>query len=65
MAKATVQFIIDNDGNYTTDTNGIKGTKCLNLENLFKSLGEVNATNNSEFYQSEQPSDVQITNQGE
>lgn len=60
MAKATVKFIIDNDGNYHTDTNGIKGSKCLSLDKLFGALGEVQATKNSEFFQFEQPDEVNI-----
>lgn len=65
MAKATVQFIIDNDGNYHTDTNGIKGKKCENLDSLFKSLGEVKATKTGEFFENEQPNDVHIVGQGQ
>ena len=64
MAKATVSFVIDNDGNYVTDTNGIKGKKCESLDALFKTLGEVKATKTGEYFENEMPTDVQITNQG-
>ncbi len=64
MAKARVQFTIDNEGNYLTDTHGIKGQKCHSLDALFKALGEVKATNNGEFYENEQPTDVNIVGQG-
>jgi len=64
MAKAKVTFTIDNDGNYVTDTNGIKGKKCDSLDALFKTLGAVTKTHTGEFYENEMPTDVQITNQG-
>lgn len=60
MPKAKVHFIIDNDGNYLTDTEGIKGQKCTNLDKLFASLGEVKSSKTSEFYENEQPNDVNI-----
>lgn len=64
MAKAKVQFTIDNDGNYLTDTHGIKGQKCHSLDALFKSLGEVKSSPNNDAYEFEQPNDVNIVGQG-
>jgi hypothetical protein len=50
------------DGAITSETNGVKGSKCLQVDGFLTQLGEVKTKLSSEYYEDGQDSDVLINN---
>lgn len=59
MAKVKVIFH-KNDGAITSETNGVTGSKCLQVDAFMQQLGDVKTKLNSEFYNDAQNNDVLI-----
>ena len=62
MAK--IRFIIDNDGNISSEINGVKGDKCAKVDKFLETLGETKFAKTSEYFDKEQPNDVYIVGNG-
>jgi hypothetical protein len=57
---ATIKFTIAKDGKITSETNGIKGSKCLSVDRFLNDMGTVVMQKTAEFHEDAQDNDVMI-----
>ena len=50
MAKPTLTITIDKKGMVRSETKGIMGNKCMEVDDFLKNLGKVEVKKTSEFY---------------
>ena len=62
MAKIKIKISADGR-QISSEVMGIKGQSCVKVDEFMKSLGEAKFSKTSEYYDSPQDNDVQITNQ--
>jgi len=62
MAKIKIIFHKE-DGAITSETNGVKGSKCTQVDGFLNGLGAVKMTKTGEFYEDAQDNDVMINTQ--
>ena len=62
--KHEIAFTIKPDGTVEFTVNGVKGTRCLSIAELFKVLGEIESERaTAEYYETEEQEGTQITTQ--
>ena len=57
---ANIKIIIKTDGKVTSETSGLKGSKCLSVDKFLPALGSVVIQKTSEFFEDAQDNDVMI-----
>jgi hypothetical protein len=62
MAKIKITFH-KQDGAITSETDGIKGSKCTQVDSFLGGLGVVKMAKSGEFYEDAQDNDVMINTQ--
>jgi hypothetical protein len=62
MAKIKITFKKEN-GVIVSETNGMKGASCVNVDSFLGQLGAVKTQLSSEYYENGQPKDVLINTQ--
>lgn len=62
MAKIKITFHKE-DGAITSETNGIKGSKCTQVDSFLGGLGPIHLSKSGEYYEDAQDNDVMINTQ--
>jgi len=60
---ATIKITISKEGQVVSETNGIKGDRCLEVDKFIHNMGtEVKIEKSGEFYEDSNDNDVMINN---
>jgi len=61
--SATIKITVSKEGKVVSETNGIKGTNCLEVDKFIAELGnDVVVTKTGEFFEDSNDNDVMINN---